>query len=154
MGAVQLSMSENMGMPVYHSEPTAHLSSMRLQPNCDASTSLFSPNLSNSQATVSSTTVQNPFECDINTINSSIRSIRNPLSTFTPGYQSQNGYMSGQAFSAMMNPIQTAHSTQTSQQQNQASYTYNQTSFFVPIQTTNTLNATHFSTNDFNFIGQ
>lgn len=159
MGAVQLSMSENMGMPMYHStEPTSHLSSMRLQPNCDASTSLFTPNLSNSQATVPSITVQNPFEYDINGINSGIRSIRNPLSTFTPSYQSQNGYMNMcQTFSSMINPIQTPHATQTSQQQpqNQASYTYNQTSFFVPIQTTNNINTTYFSNNDQNhFIGQ
>lgn len=160
MGAVQLSMSENMGMPIWHSpEPTTHLSTMRLQQNCDASTSLFSPNLSSGQSSGASTTVQNPFECDINATNSGIRSIRNPLSTFTPGYQSQNAYLSanhiGQTFSAMMNPIQTAHATQTSQQQNQTSYTYNQTSFFVPIQATNAINATYFSTNDQNhFVGQ
>lgn len=160
MGAVQLaSMSENMGLPVYHpAEPTTHLNSMRLQ-NCDASASLFSPNLSSGQSSGASTTVQNPFECDINTINSSIRSMRNPLSTFTPSYQSQNGYMStnhiGQTFSAMMNPIHSGHATQTSQQQNQTSYTYNQTSFFVPIQATNTINTTYFSTNDQNhFVGQ
>lgn len=158
MGAVQLSMSENIGMPMYPPQynpvDATHTNTIRIQnPNCDASTSYFSQN--SVQTTGTSTTVQNPFECDFNTIGSSLRTMRNPLTTFTPTYQSQNGYMGTnpmQSFSTMMNPIQPAHSTQTSQQQ---SIAYNQTGFFLPIQATNSISTAYFNTSDQNhFIGQ
>ncbi|XP_055322496.1 uncharacterized protein LOC129578249 isoform X2 [Sitodiplosis mosellana] len=171
MGAVQLGMNENMGMhPSQYNAPET-MNPMRtnlMQPNnCDAATSIFNQNLYAGQSSGSSTTVQNPFDCDISTINTNLRSIRNPLSTFAPSYQAQNGYVSTNpmdnammnSYNAMMNSIQTAHTTQSTQQQ---TISYNQTSFFLPIQTTNSINATaYFNTNDQNhqnlqnhFIGQ
>lgn len=160
MGAVQLSMSENIGMPMYppqfSSVEATHTNAIRIQQtNCDASTSIFSQ--SSGQTSATSTTVQNPFECDINAMSSSLRTIRNPLATFTPTYQSQNGYMGTnpmQSFSTIMNPIQPphAHTGQTSQQQTIA---YNQTGFFLPIQATNSINTAYFNPNDQNhFMGQ
>lgn len=204
MGTVQINMSENMGMPtIYHptEPPSAHLSTMRIPQSCDPSTStIFSPSLNNIQtvtgptstnavATTTTTTVQNPFECDLTSataaaaaaaINSNMRSMhhRNPLSTFTPSYQShQNGHFLsqyGQTLSAMMNPMQSIHATQTASQlqqhhhhqqqqqhqqqqhqQHQQNITYNQTNFFLPIQTTNTINAAYFNANDqSHYIGQ
>lgn len=163
MGAVQLSMSENMGMPMYPpqfgSVEATQTNSIRIQQtNCDASTSIFSQNSGQTtSSSTSTTTVQNPFECDIHAIGSSIRTIRNPLATFTPAYQPQNGhgYMSTnpmQSFSTMMNPIQAAHSAQTSQQQ---SIAYNQAGFFLPIQATNSIGTAYFNASDqSHFIGQ
>lgn len=159
MGGVQMNLNENIGMhpSQFNTTETMNaihpMNSMRttlIQPNnCDVSTSIFNQNIYGGQSSgTSTTTIQNPFDCDISTINSNLRSIRNPLSTFAPSYQSQNGYMSTnpmQTFNAMMNPIQSTHTTQTTQQQ---TISYNQTSFFLPIQTTNSINATYFNTND------
>lgn len=174
MGTVPLNMNENMSVHSSHLVPPDTMNSMNSMRtslgsnlmqsnNCDASTSIFNTNLYGGQSSGTTTTVQNPFDCDINTINSNIRTIRNPLSPFAPSYQAQNSYMSANAmsFSTMMNPmnpmnpIQSVHSTQTTQQQ---TINYNQTSFFLPIQTTNSINATYFNTNDQShqnhFIGQ
>lgn len=168
MSVAQLSMNENIGMHPMQYNPPETMNPMRtnlgstnlIQPNnCDASTSIFNQNLytgqSSGTSTTTTTTVQNPFDCDINTINSNLRSIRNPLSTFTPAYQAQNSFMNANAVqayaNALINPIhQPAHSTQTTQQQTIQTYnqTYNQTtSFFQPIQT-NFINAAYFNTND------
>lgn len=160
MGAVQISINENIGMHSSQFNLTESMNPMRImQPNnCDASTSIFNQNLYGGQSNGTSTMVQNPFECDINAINSNVRSMRNPLSTFAPTYQTQNGYMSTNPmqFGTMMNPIQTTHPTQTSQQQ---TISYNQTNFYLPIQTTSSINAAtyydNFNASDQNhFIGQ
>lgn len=112
-------------------------------------------------------------------INSNIRSMhhRNPLSPFTPSYLRNDSRLIaidqqyGQTFSTMMNPMQSMHATQTisqhqqqqhqqqlqlqQQQQQQQNITYSQTNFFLPIQTTNTINAAYFNANDQgHFIGQ
>lgn len=155
-----MTLNENMGMHPPQFNPIDSINSMRMQSNmqpnnCDTTTSIFNPNLYAGQSSNSSTTIQNPFECDINPITASLRSIRNPLSTFTQSYQSQNGYMSAnpmQAYSTMMNPIQSTHTTQTAQHQ---TISYNQTSFFLPIQATSSINATYYNANDqSHFIGQ
>lgn len=149
MGPVQISMNENISMHPTQYNSTESINPMRVpQNNCDLSTSIFNPNLYGGQTSGTSTTIQNPFDCDPNTIRS-ISSIRNPLSTFGPTYQSQNGYMSTgpmQTFGAVMNPIQAAHSS-TQQQQ---TISYNQTSFFLPIQGNNSINAAYFNSNDQN----
>lgn len=153
-----INMNENMGMYPQQYNPVDAMNPMRIQQNnCDTSTSIFNhQNVYASQSSGSSSTiVQNPFDCDTSQINANLRSIRNPLSTFTQSYQSQNSYMSTnpmQAYSTMMNPIQSAHSTQTGQHQ---TISYNQTSFFLPIQATSSINATYYNPNDQNhFIGQ
>ncbi|XP_031617974.1 uncharacterized protein LOC116337504 [Contarinia nasturtii] len=115
-----------------------------MQPNnCDPSTSIFNQNLYMAQSSRTPTTIPNPLDYDINTINTintNFRSIRHPLS--------QSAYMSTnpmQTFGSMIAPIQPAHATQTPQQQH---FTYSQTNFFLPIQTTNSINTTYFNPND------
>lgn len=143
MGPVQLNMNENISMHPTQYNSTESINPMRVpQNNCDLSASIFNANFYGGQTSGTSTTI------DPNTIRS-ISSIRNPLSTFTPTYQSQNGYMSTgpmQTFGAVMNPIQAAHSS-TQQQQ---TISYNQTSFFLPIQGSNSINTAYFNSNDQN----
>lgn len=183
MDTVQLNMSENISMlnpTMFHptEPPSSHLSSMRIPQSCDLSTPIFSSSLNDIQTTTGpSSTTTNPFECEHGTIASAAVAalnrpiLRNPLSTFTQSYQSQNGHMMsqyGQTFGAMINPsMQSVHATQTvsqqqqqqqhqhQQQQHQQNITYNQTNFFLPIQTTNAINTAYFSANDqSHFIGQ
>lgn len=162
MGAVQLNingMNENMSsgcIPQFNSTESINPIRMPMphstSSNCDLSTPIYNQNLYGGQTSGTSTTIQNPFDCDPNTIRS-ISSIRNPLSTFTPTYQSQSGYMSAAPIQTFMNPInltnpiQPTHATSTTQQQ---TISYNQTSFFLPISTSNSMNTTYFNANDQN----